>query len=246
MTKDEKEKIAFFLDIADSCLINGFYSNEKEYNFSDDIIFDEYTVSNQIFSIDDNIKKISNEIQQCILCSSSKSRKKTIIGYGAEKPIVLIIGNVPTEEEENIGYPFQGQSGNLLDKMINSIGLYRDKNCYLTNVVKCRTNEFHTNITEETTACAYFLHRQILTLNPKIILCLGTTATQSLMRTDKEIQELRGIISKVRIDNKIYPITVSYHPSEILKNTELKRPVWEDLKKLKLWIDSNFGENNIG
>jgi DNA polymerase len=125
-----------------------------------------------------------------------------------------------------------GKAGRLLDDMLASrgqIGLYRDKNCFIANVVKCRPPENRDPLPEETAACAPFLTRQIRVLRPLLILSVGRIPTQTLLNTGEGIGRLRGRF----YDYEGIPLLPTYHPSALLRNEELKRPAWEDLKTLR-------------
>jgi DNA polymerase len=134
-----------------------------------------------------------------------------------------------------------GSAGRLLDKMLDAIGLSRESNCYIANVIKCRPPDNRDPRPEETTACVSFLERQILLLRPKIILCAGRIAAQTLLKTAETTGSLRGTVKKIRVANEIIPLIVTYHPSALLRKEEYKRPAWEDLKTLKAWL--NGGES---
>jgi DNA polymerase len=144
----------------------------------------------------------------------------------------MVIGEGPGADEDAAGRPFVGRAGKLLDDMLASrgqIGLYRDKNCFIANVVKCRPPENRDPLPEETAACAPFLARQIALLKPLLILAVGRISAQTLLKTGEGIGKLRGRF----YDYEGVPLLPTYHPSALLRSPELKRPVWEDLKKLR-------------
>jgi DNA polymerase len=149
----------------------------------------------------------------------------------------MVIGEGPGASEDATGKPFVGEAGILLDKMLASIGLSRESNCFIANVVKCRPPDNRDPLPEETAACASFLKRQIQLLKPKIILCAGRVAAQTLLRTNETIGRLRGNFTELRITDRSIPLIATYHPSALLRNIELKRPAWEDLKILKARLD---------
>jgi DNA polymerase len=154
----------------------------------------------------------------------------------------LVIGEGPGAEEDATGRPFVGKAGKLLDDMLASrgqIGLYRDKNCFIANVVKCRPPENRDPLPEEIAACAPFLARQIALLKPRIILAAGRISAQTLLRAEEGIGKLRGRF----YDYGGIPLLPTYHPSALLRNEDLKRPAWEDLKTLRSKLselDSGF------
>jgi DNA polymerase len=140
-----------------------------------------------------------------------------------------VVGEGPGADEDLSGRPFVGKAGQLLDKMLAAIGLYREKNCFIANVVKCRPPENREPLPEEAAACLPFLTRQIALLEPRIILCAGRIAAQTLLETGAPLGSLRGHWS----DYKGIPLLPTYHPSALLRDEAKKRPAWEDLKVLR-------------
>ena len=244
MTATEKKDLARFLDLSHAYLHGGFHGGEREYDFVDDALTDDSNGANATppAAGADNLESIADEIQGCTACALCKTRARAVPGAGSSAPLVMIIGEGPGVEEDASGRPFAGLAGERLDKMLAPIGLSRDGNCFLTGVVKCHTPDTRDPLPEETIACAAFLQRQILLLKPRIILCTGQNAAHSLLRTDEEIDTLRMKASRLRIGDTIFPVTVTWHPNDLWKNEELKRPAWEDLKRLRAWLDANTAE----
>jgi len=151
----------------------------------------------------------------------------------------MVIGEGPGADEDATGRPFVGRAGQLLDKMLQSIGLSRNSNCFIANVVKCRPPGNRDPKPEELAACAHFLRRQIKLLNPKFILTAGRIAAQTLLDTGEPVGRLRGKFTDILAGEKAIPLLVTYHPSALLRNEDLKRPAWEDLKLLR----ARLGEN---
>ena len=169
------------------------------------------------------------EANVCAACVLSASRKSVVFGQGAQMPEVLVVGEGPGAEEDNQGLPFVGASGKLLDKMLASIGLSRNENCYIANVVKCRPPNNREPAPDERAACMPFLREQIRILKPRAILCAGRTAAQALLETTEGINKLRTR----QHDFGGIPLIATYHPSALLRDESLKRPAWEDLKRLR-------------
>jgi len=175
---------------------------------------------------DSSIERIARKIAECNRCQLSASRKNVVPGMGVENPLVLVIGEGPGEEEDKQGKPFVGPAGQLLDKMLAAIGLYRDKNCYIANIVKCRPPMNRIPFPEEASACRSFLDAQISALKPKAILCAGSTAVKNLLETSDGVLKLHGKI----LDYKGIPLVTTWHPSALLRDPSNKRGAWEDLK----------------
>ena len=127
------------------------------------------------------------------------------------------------------GRPFVGKAGLLLDKMLAAIQLDRKTNCYITNIVKCRPPENRNPFPDEQSACISFLEAQIHILKPKMILCMGKISIEKLMNQSVSITAAHGQF----FDYNGIPVMPTYHPSALLRNEELKRPAWDDLKKFR-------------
>lgn len=173
-----------------------------------------------------SIQNIAKKISECVRCPLSKTRHNTVPGMGVSSPYVLVIGEGPGYEEDMQGLPFVGPAGQLLDKMLAAIKLSRKTNTYIANIVKCRPPMNRNPYPEEADACSSFLQAQIALLKPKAILCVGTVAAKNLLHTELGVTRLRGSFYEYC---KI-PVGVTYHPSALLRDEQLKRPAWEDLK----------------
>ena len=200
---------------------NGYLDREIECSFSDDP------------SPVESLEAIAAEVRGCDSCRLCATRKNAVPGEGARSPLVMVIGEGPGADEDATGRPFVGKAGQLLDKMLASIGLSRENNCFIANVIKCRPPGNRDPQPEETAACAYFLERQIQILNPRFILCAGRIAAQTLLKTTEPIGKLRGKIISFYSGGRSIPFIATYHPSALLRNEDLKRPAWEDLKLLR-------------
>jgi DNA polymerase len=117
--------------------------------------------------------------------------------------------------------------------MLKAIGLSRDTNCFIANVIKCRPPGNRDPVPEETIACASHLKRQIKILEPRFILSVGRISAQTLLKTGEPIGKIRGKFFDYHTDDRTIPLIATYHPSALLRNEELKRPAWEDLKMLR-------------
>jgi len=181
----------------------------------------------------ETLETLGQKALTCARCVLSSARKNVVFGQGVAKPLVLVVGEGPGAEEDSQGLPFVGASGQLLDKMLFSIGLDRRKNCYIANVVKCRPPNNREPAPDERAACMPYLRQQIRLLSPKAILCAGRTAAQALLSTTEGINRLRTRMHEY----EGIPVVASFHPSALLRDPTLKRPAWEDLKRLRDLID---------
>ena len=241
MIAADKQKIAEFLDITGDFLSGGYRSEQKDYQFNDD----KPASSPAVLSPSElsPLEQIAAEIKSCRDCQLCNNRKNAAPGEGVSQPLVMVIGEGPGEEEDKQGRPFVGRAGQLLDKMLGSIDLSRTKNCFIANVVKCRPPNNRDPYPEETAACAHFLRRQISFLQPKFILVAGRVAAQTLLKTSEPVGRLRGKITEYTVEDMNIPLLVTYHPAALLRNEELKRPAWEDLKLLRSKLENPNGDD---
>lgn len=179
------------------------------------------------------LEEIAAKIARCTRCSLARTRNNVVPGMGVENPDVLVIGEGPGYDEDKQGLPFVGKAGILLDKMLAAIGLDRKSNCYIANIVKCRPPQNRDPFPQEQDACFSFLEAQINILKPKMILCMGKISSNKMLNQEAPIGTLRGQIFEY---NNI-PLMVTYHPSALLRNEQLKRPAWDDLKMFKAKLD---------
>lgn len=186
---------------------------------------------------DDSLAAIASEIARCRKCRLAVGRGRTVPGQGPANPIAMIIGEGPGAEEDRTGLPFVGPAGQLLDKMLSSIGLSRETNCFIGNVVKCRPPGNRDPAPDEQSACAPFLERQLALLRPRAILAVGRIPAQALLGTKEGIGKLRGR----RFEFRGIPLVATYHPSALLRDDSLKRPAWEDLKLFKAVLEGRDG-----
>ena len=180
-----------------------------------------------------SLDELNAKILRCTRCGLARTRNNVVPGMGVEQPDVLVIGEGPGHDEDMQGLPFVGKAGFLLDKMLAAIGLDRKTNCYIANIVKCRPPENRNPMPDEQAACYSFLEAQIHILKPKMILCMGKIAIEKITGQNISINAQHGEF----FDYKGIPVMPTYHPSALLRNEELKRPAWEDLKKFKRRLD---------
>jgi uracil-DNA glycosylase family 4 len=177
----------------------------------------------------DSIEAVCAEAKDCRVCRLCEKRNQAVPGIGVEHPLVMVIGEGPGADEDAQGLPFVGAAGKLLDKMLAAIDLSRESNVYIANVVKCRPPMNRDPAPDEQAACARFLLRQIALLRPRYILSLGRISSHALLSVNEPMTRLRGRF----YDFRGIPLLTSYHPSALLRDDDLKRPAWEDLKMLR-------------
>lgn len=240
MTSKEKSDIYSLLSKAGSSVLGyGMDGFDEDILFEDDmeisgVAAPEKVCPQESIGQDSNKKvatldSVAKKISQCKNCGLFVTRINAVPGEGVENPLVMVIGEGPGEDEDKTGRPFVGKAGQLLDKMLGAIGLDRNRNCFIANIVKCRPPMNRTPTFPEADACSGYLMAQIHILKPKAILALGRTAVQNLLKTDDGINSIRGRL----LDYNGIPFLATYHPSALLRNETLKRPAWEDLKKFR-------------
>jgi len=164
-------------------------------------------------------------VDACTACGLARTRHRSVPGVGDVHAEWLFVGEAPGAEEDARGEPFVGQAGKLLDSMLAALGLARDRNVYIANVLKCRPPNNRTPEPQEVDACRPFLDRQIALLKPKIIVALGKSAATTLLGVDATIASLRGRLHGYAS----VPLVVTYHPAYLLRNLPDKAKAWEDL-----------------
>lgn len=178
---------------------------------------------------------LHRQILECRACSLHRERTQAVPGEGdTHGTRLLVIGEGPGEEEDSCGLPFVGKAGKYLDKWLSAIDLSREDGVFITNTVKCRPPANRDPRPEETSACLPYLHSQIRMLKPRAILCVGRISASILLDRDVKITKERGKWFRF-MD---IPLMATFHPSAVLRNPDLRRPVWEDMKKLKHALDS--------
>ena len=174
----------------------------------------------------DGLKKTCGECSRCGLC---ETRHNVVFGVGNRETDVLFVGEGPGEQEDLQGEPFVGAAGKLLDEMLCIVDLYREKNCYIANIVKCRPPRNRDPLDTEQDACIEYLRNQVALVKPKIIVCLGRIAAKRLIREDYRITREHGQwVNKGGIW-----MTAIYHPSALLRDVSKRPETFEDLLSLR-------------
>ncbi len=144
----------------------------------------------------------------------------------------MVIGEGPGADEDAQGLPFVGRAGKLLTDILKAINFGRDE-VYIANVVKCRPPGNRTPLPQEMDSCMPYLRKQIKLIKPKLILCLGLTAAQGLLKRRESLTSMRGKV----FDFENVKVMVTFHPAALLRNPNWKRDCWEDVKKFRKLYD---------
>ena len=167
----------------------------------------------------------------CTACKLCEGRKNVVFGVGVPTAEIMFIGEGPGQHEDEQGKPFVGRSGQLMDKMMNYIGLDRSR-LYITNSVKCRPPENRDPMNTEKDACKGYLQRQRALMQPKIIVCLGRISAMELIREDFKISQEHGQF----FEKDGVQMMALYHPAALLRDPRKKPETFEDLKRLQAKI----------
>lgn len=178
-------------------------------------------------SHEESLQNLRKELGECRRCKLYKGRTQIVFGVGNPKAGLVFVGEAPGRDEDLQGEPFVGDAGQLLTKIIESMGLKR-QDVYIANVVKCRPPNNRNPEQDEIESCEPFLIKQLAIIKPRVICALGTFAAQTLLKTKEKISLLRGNFYSYH-DIKVMP---TFHPAYLLRNPGDKRLVWEDMKKI--------------
>jgi uracil-DNA glycosylase len=171
------------------------------------------------------LEEIAREVAGCAKCVLHGTRTQTVFARGNPEAELMFIGEGPGADEDAQGEPFVGKAGQLLDKMIAAMGYARD-DVYIANIVKCRPPDNRKPLPAEVAACEGYLHEQIALVQPKVIVALGASAVEGLLKISG-ISKLRGTWRLYRGE---IPTMPTFHPAYLLRTPAEKRVVWEDLK----------------
>lgn len=186
------------------------------------------------------LDEVKNVCLECHKCDLSKTRTNVVFSDGNPSAKLMLIGEGPGRNEDETGLPFVGRAGKLLDKILLTQDITREKEVYICNIVKCRPPENRVPAPAEIEACKIYLQTQIQLIRPKIILLAGATAVKGVLGIKDPISKIRGQWFDGPFDSKIMPI---FHPSYLLRN-ESKEPgspkwlMWQDIKEIRKSLDT--------
>ncbi len=182
----------------------------------------------------DSWDDITRSIHQCEACDLASNCTQKVPGVGNQQADLMIIGEGPGHDEDIKGEPFVGRSGQLLDKMLQAIGISRSQ-VFITNIVKCRPPNNRDPHRDEVQACSVFLRAQIKQLTPKVILSVGRVSAHSLLNSTSPVGKL--IREMHQLPESDIPVKVTYHPAYLLRNPPAKSIAWQDMKTLHRILD---------
>ncbi|WP_457107833.1 uracil-DNA glycosylase, partial [Methylobacterium sp. P5_C11] len=181
----------------------------------------------------DELEKILGAFDACPLRFTAKN---LVFGDGNPEARVMFLGEAPGADEDRIGKPFMGRSGQLLDKMMAAIGLDRTS-AYIGNIVPWRPPGNRNPTPQEVAVCRPFVERQIELVDPDILVCLGAPATQTLTGTKDGILRTRGRLFPYKLPNREVKLLATLHPAFLLRQPVQKRLAWRDFRALRALLD---------
>lgn len=176
-----------------------------------------------------DLTTLEQECRACQNCSLCQTRQNVVFGQGSPNAKVLFVGEGPGQQEDEQGLPFVGRSGQLLDKYLFAIDLDRNTNCYIGNIIKCRPPQNRDPLPEERTACMPWLRKQFRLLQPRIVVCLGRVAAQTLIREDFSVTKEHGRF----IDKNGTLFMATWHPAALLRSPANKADAFADFVALR-------------
>ena len=176
--------------------------------------------------------KLKQEIDSIEDCKLKKNASKIVFADGNMQSSIMIVGEGPGQKEDQLGKPFVGDAGNLLNKMLKAIKIERKK-IYITNVVNYRPPNNRKPEQSEINRYSKYLKEHILIIDPKILILMGSTAMEAILGSNKRISKERGKWKEVIIKQKSFKTIVTFHPAYLLRKPDQKKFSWEDLKIIR-------------
>jgi len=181
-----------------------------------------------------SLEEIRAEMGDCRRCKLYAGRTHLVFGDGPPDARLMFIGEAPGADEDLQGVPFVGEAGQLLNRMLNNLGLHREE-VYIANVVKSRPPKNRDPEPDEIAACLPFLENQIRAIRPQVIVILGRIAAHALLGTKEPITRLRGRWQRYR-DIRVMP---TFHPSYLLRAPQERRKTWDDMQQVMEYLAAN-------
>lgn len=181
----------------------------------------------------ETLSGLQAEVEQCRACLLHEQRNTLVFGRGNPAAELVFVGEAPGYEEDQQGFPFVGEAGQLLDRMLFAMGLSTD-DVYICNLIKCRPPANRDPQANEIEACEPHLKRQLALLQPTVIVALGRFASQTLLRVQTPISHLRGHWHTYAG----VALMPTFHPAYLLRSPAEKKLVWEDMKEVKKQLEA--------
>ena len=182
------------------------------------------------------LKELKNKINSIENCSLKDNSQNLVLGDGKINSQIMLIGEDPGIEEDKIGITFKGEIGELLNKMLIAIKIKR-QNIYCSYAINFRPPEDRKPTSQEIKRYSVFLKEHISIINPKIVILMGSTAMEAITGINSKISSERGKWKEIILNNKTYPLIITFNPSYLIRFPENKKYSWIDLKEIRKKID---------
>ena len=192
--------------------------------------------NNQILDKKEQIIQLRNKLNSIEDCVLKQNSKNLILGDGNLNSSIMLIGEAPGPEEDTSGKSFKGETGDLLDRMLGAINIQR-QNIYLSYAINFRPPEDRKPTSQEIKRYSRYVKEHISIIDPKIVILMGSTAMEAVTSITNKISSERGNWKEIIIENKTYPLIITFNPSYLIRFPENKKHSWEDLKKLRKKIE---------
>ena len=219
-------------DIIDQELLNSF---ETDYIFNSKPI-NRFKNKPTIENINSRLNNLKEKVKNIDNCNLKNNAKQIVFNDGSTNSPVMIVGEGPGQKEDELGKPFVGDAGQLLNKMLNAINIKRE-NIYITNVVNYRPPDNRKPEPAEINRYSEFLREHISIIDPKILILMGSTAMEALFGSKIKISKERGTWKELIINNKTFLTMITFHPAYLLRQADQKKYSWADLKEIRKKID---------
>ena len=227
IVKDKNQNDIMSQDLLNSFEIDYIFDNKPINRFINKPIIENINL--KLNELKAKIKNISN-------CELKNNAKQIVFSDGDFKSPLMIVGEGPGQKEDELGKPFVGDAGQLLNKMLNAIKIKR-VNVYITNLVNYRPPNNRKPEPTEINRYSEFLREHISIIDPKILILMGSAAMEALFGSKIKISKERGVWKEVIINNKTYLVMITFHPAYLLRQADQKKYSWADLKEIRKKID---------
>ncbi len=184
----------------------------------------------------DLLKNLKNQLNSIDNCKLKENSNNIVLGEGNINSPIMLIGEAPGIEEEKYGYPFKGEVGELLNKMLMAINIKRE-DIYTSYAINFRPPEDRKPTSVEIKRYSVFLKEHISIIDPKIIVLMGSSAMEAIMGINEKVSSERGKWKEIILKNKTFPLIITYNPSYLIRFPENKKYSWTDLKEIRKKID---------
>jgi len=200
------------------------------YDYVDLIEIDK--ALDETLKLPNNMQLLQTMVQNCHLCSLSKTRRHTVFGEGNEKADIVFVGEAPGAIEDSIGKAFVGRAGGMLTRMIENVLQLKREDVYITYILKCHPSSYGDINTTEIMECKPYIQKQLELIQPKLVVALGDVAVSTLSNLKLSISEIRGEL----IDMGSFKLLATHSPSFLLRNPSKKKETFQDLLKIKSFL----------